>query len=190
MLTQDAARTCLGWSSDLRTSGAQRPYKTAKLSRFRWTALTHNWDCAWQEELNKAVLTEQYDINRWFRAFGARPKQLFANPLNDVRHTHAGLEYRDSYHNGAGITFHSKLLSSPLLVRNRAHLGAAVCALMLLRTDACRHVLHTVVSQLISTLDGPRQSHGFTGLEPPRWCSTTITRYQPNVRNLWLAGGQ
>ena len=69
-----------------------------------------------QEALNKAVLTEQYDINRWFRNFGARPKHLFRNPLNDLLFSHAGLEYRQTYHNGAGITFQSMLLSSPLLV--------------------------------------------------------------------------
>ena len=62
------------------------------------------------------MLTEQYDINRWFRNFGARPKYLFKNPLNDLLFSHAGLEYRQTYHNGAGITFHSMLLSSPLLV--------------------------------------------------------------------------
>ena len=72
------------------------------------------------------MLTDQYDINRWFRSFGARPRHLFDNPLNDVRFMHAGLEYRDSYHNGAGITFHSKLLSSSLLVRSGTHARAVL----------------------------------------------------------------
>lgn len=67
--------------------------------------------------MNLALLTKQYDINRWFRNFGARPTKLFGNPLNDVKFRLGALEYRATYHNGAGITFHSKLLSSPLLVR-------------------------------------------------------------------------
>ena len=73
-----------------------------------------------QPERNVAALTEQYDITRWFRNFGARPKMLFENPLNDLKMQHAGLEYRATYNNGAGITFHNKLLNSPLQVTSRA----------------------------------------------------------------------
>ena len=74
-----------------------------------------------QPELNIAALTKKYNINRWFRNFGARPYKLFDNPLNDVKFKLGELEYRHTYHNGAGITFHSKLLSSSLLVRGAAH---------------------------------------------------------------------
>lgn len=70
-----------------------------------------------QPVLNIAALTKKYNINRWFRNFGARPYTLFENPLNDLKYKLGELEYRHTYHNGAGITFHSKLLNSSLRVR-------------------------------------------------------------------------
>ena len=90
------------------------------------------------------MLTEQYDINRWFRNFGARPKELFQHPLNDLLFSHAGLQYRQTYHNGAGITFHSMLLSSPLLV------SASTVLLHKSQSYKCPTILCTMMLQLAS----------------------------------------